>query len=61
MVNQNLVAVSGMNCQIHPALESDKASFLSALSATARYLKSSGIHAFFSFSSMIGKYISSRL
>jgi hypothetical protein len=47
--------VDSINCQIHQALESLNASFLNALSATAKYLKSSGIHASFNFFSIYGK------
>jgi hypothetical protein len=55
IMSQNLLPVSGMNCHIPQALASDRASFFNQLSATAKYLKSSGIHASLSFFSMTGK------
>ena len=56
-----LFQVSGMNCQIPQALESESASFLSQLSATAKYLKSSGTQASLSSFSIVGKYKDSLL
>jgi hypothetical protein len=55
IISQYLDQVSGINCQIHHAFESLKALLFKALSATAKYLKSSGIQASFNFSSIYGK------